>query len=81
MLSSERDAHDIFLNSVYGAYLNKRRFGAEHCYMYDLPTLVAVLKAVGFQNIQRCEFQNGVDQELASYDSRPNDSLHLEVRK
>ncbi len=81
ILPDDRSIHDTFLKSMYGAYLNKKRSGAEHCYMYDLPTLVSILNEIGFQNIWKCEFKEGVDKELASYDSRPNDSLHLEVRK
>ena len=80
-LVQNREVHDKFLNSLYGAYLNKNRYGLNHCYMYDLPTLVAVLKSVGFQNIHKCEFKEGIDNELPSYDSRPIGSLHLEIRK
>lgn len=49
--------------------------------MYDLPTLVVVLKNAGFENIKKFEFKNGSDKELASFDSRPEESLHLEVIK
>jgi SAM-dependent methyltransferase len=80
-LPDDRRVHDAFLKTMYGAYLNKKRYGAEHCYMYDLPTLVAILNDIGFQSIWKCEFKEGVDEHLASYDSRPNESLHLEIRK
>jgi SAM-dependent methyltransferase len=79
-LSDDRHIHDAFLNDMYGAYLNKKRYGAEHCYMYDTPTLVAILNSIGFQNIQLCQFQEGnIDEELAFYDSRPQASIHLEA--
>lgn len=81
VLPNNRIAHDIFLNTIYGAYLNKRRYGAEHYYMYDLPTLVSILKNSGFENIRKCEFKEGADEELASFDSRPNESLHIECIK
>lgn len=80
-IPSDRKIHDTFLNTIYGAYLNKRRYGAEHYYMYDLPTLVSILKNSGFNNINKCEFREGADDELASFDSRPNESLHLECIK
>ena len=80
-LPNNRSTHDTFLNTIYGAYLNKRRYGAEHYYMYDLPTLVSILKNSGFENIKKCEFKEGADEELASFDSRPNESLHLECIK
>ena len=80
-LPDNRITHDTFLNTIYGAYLNKRRYGAEHYYMYDLPTLVSILKNSGFANIRKCEFKEGVDEELASFDSRPNESIHMECIK
>jgi SAM-dependent methyltransferase len=77
-LSDNRSYHDDFINTICGAYLSKSRFGLGHSYMYDLPTLVSMLKYVGFRHIKKCEYQQG-DEELARYDSRPIDSLHLEV--
>ncbi len=82
VLPEDRSEHDMFLHTIYGAHLGKRkRHGAEHCYMYDFPTLVAILKDIGFENIQRCKYQKGKDLELAACDSRPEDSLHIEIRK
>ena len=78
-LPYDRKAHDTFLKTMYGAYLNKKRYGAEHCYMYDLPTLVSVLKEIGFKRIRKCQYQEGEDEELATYDSRPEGSLYLEI--
>lgn len=80
-LPEDRSTHDNFLNTICGAYLKKRRYGAEHYYMYDLPTLVSILKNSGFENIKKCEFKEGTDEELASFDSRPNESMHLECFK
>jgi ubiquinone/menaquinone biosynthesis C-methylase UbiE len=79
-LPEDRSCHDVFLNSVYGAYLNKRRYGLEHAYMYDLPTLVSTLQYVGFRHIEKFGYQQG-ELGLACHDSRPEDSLHLEARK
>ena len=79
--STNRQAHDDFLKTLYGAYLFPKRYGAEHCYMYDLPTLTHLLTDIGFSFIQPCAYQQGIDDELAHFDSRPRDSLHLEIRK
>ena len=49
--------------------------------MYDLPTLVSVLKTAGFTNIQKAEYRQGTDKELASHESCPEDSLNLEIIK
>jgi ubiquinone/menaquinone biosynthesis C-methylase UbiE len=78
-LPDDRTVHDKFLETVYGAYLNKKRYGASHCYMYDLPTLVFILKKIGFEKIHKCQYQEGEDKEMPKYDTRPEDSLHIEI--
>lgn len=80
-LSDDRSVHDKFLESVYGAYLSNKRYGANHCYMYDLPTLVSVLKKIGFGKVRECQYQEGEDEELSRLDARPEDSLHVEISK
>jgi hypothetical protein len=49
--------------------------------MYDLPTLVSLLMKVGFKKIMKFGYCEGEDDELRFYDSRPEDSLHMEARK
>ncbi len=49
--------------------------------MYDLPTLVSVLKNIGFAKIRKCPYQEGEDEELSGFDARPEDSLHVEISK
>lgn len=80
-LPYDREAHDTFLKTIYGAYLTHKWYGAEHRYMYDFPTLVSILKEIGFKRILKYDYQEGEDEELATYDSRPEDSLHLEFLK
>ena len=80
-LPSDRSVHDKFLVTIYGAYLSKKRYGANHCYMYDLPTLVSILKKIGFEKVRKCQYQKGGDEELLKYDTRPEDSLHIEITK
>jgi hypothetical protein len=79
--SDGRRAHDEFMETICGAYLNRRRYGAAHCYMYDYPTLLSILRDLGFRHVKPCPYREGDDQELASFDSRPGESLHLEIRK
>lgn len=76
-----RGPHDEFLFNVYGAYLDKRRKGANHSYMYDWPTLQTLLSEVGFERVIRQEFRTGLDPELCALDSRPEDSLHIDIIK
>lgn len=80
-LPSDRSVHDKFLVTIYGAYLSKKRYGANHCYMYDLPTLVSILKKIGFEKVRKCQYQKGGDEELLKYDTRPEDSLQIEITK
>ncbi len=74
-------AHDRFLNSIYGAYLKTVRYGLEHCYMYDVPTILCLLRKTGFTHIRVVAFREGEDSELGQYDNRPEDSLHVECWK
>lgn len=78
---ADRAAHDDFLWNIYGAYLEKRRYGASHRYMYDWPTLQLVLSEIGFSRVLRQGFQLGLDAELYSLDNRPEESLHIDAIK
>ena len=69
------------METVSGAYLNRKRSGALHCYMYDYPTLFIMLQKIGFARITLCPYREGEDQELAGLDNRPGESFHLEIRK
>lgn len=76
-----REAHDDLLWNIYGAYLEKRRYGANHRYMYDWPTLQMLLSEIGFSRVLRQDFQLGLDAELYSLDNRPEESLHIDAIK
>jgi predicted SAM-dependent methyltransferase len=79
--SSGRGPHDEFLDTVCGAYLDKKRFGAAHRYMYDWPTIRLLLKDAGFSLVALQKFRAGVDPELNILDNRPEDSLHVDAVK
>ena len=74
-----RTAHDEFLKIICGQYLHKNRPGAEHCYIYDYPTLYLILSEIGFQKIERSSFRQSRDPDLASLDRKPAISLYLEI--
>jgi predicted SAM-dependent methyltransferase len=80
-LPDDRSVHDKFLETVYGAYLSNKRYGASHCYMYDLPTLIFIQKKIGFKKIRKCQYKVGEDEELPKYDTRPEGSLRIEITK
>lgn len=72
-----RDAHDAFLETVYGKYITGKR--SAHCYMYDWPTLSLLLTDLGFKDVTQREFGESADNELAALDNRPEDSLFVEM--
>ena len=76
-----REPHDEFLNSLYGAFLDikKKRYGLHHRYMYDFPTLNAILREIGFSDIIRQDYQKSLDEEMAHFDARPGESLHVDA--
>jgi len=78
---TDRGPHDDFLHNIYGAYLNRRRKGAYHRYMYDRPTLCTLLRGAGFRQLVQQTYQVSLDSELAQLDSRPHESLHIDTLK
>jgi predicted SAM-dependent methyltransferase len=54
---------------------------ARHKYMYDFDMLTAVLKEVGFQDLQHRQFQEGAFPDLTVLDVYPEDSLFVEGKK
>ncbi len=49
--------------------------------MYDVPTIVCLLRETGFTHIRVLTFREGEYFELAQYDNRPEESLHVECWK
>lgn len=54
---------------------------ARHKYMYDFAMLKAVFEKVGFHEIRRCAFQEGITPNLDVLDNRIEDSLFVEARR
>ena len=76
-----REPHDELLKNIAGAYIDPKRFGASHRYMYDWPTLRLLLQQAGFERVMLQHYQQSIDAELAILDSRPEDSLHIDTVK
>jgi predicted SAM-dependent methyltransferase len=74
-----RAPHDDFLRNVYGAYLRRKRYGADHRYMYDWPTLADAMRQAGFERLVLQEFRCSLDDEMAMLDNRPGESLHVDA--
>jgi predicted SAM-dependent methyltransferase len=52
-----------------------------HLWMYDAPSLTAMLSEIGFRNVVVCEYRQGRVPDCDVLDNRPEDSLHLEAEK
>jgi SAM-dependent methyltransferase len=52
-----------------------------HLWMYDAPSLTAMLSGAGFANVVVCEYRKGRVPDCEILDNRPEDSLHLEAEK
>lgn len=74
-----RDVHDEFMIKIAGGFLTRRR--SAHFYMYDWPTMKMVCEEVGFTQVRHCGYQESADPDFARLDSRPKDSLHVEMTR
>jgi predicted SAM-dependent methyltransferase len=54
---------------------------ARHKYMYDFDMLTAVLESVGFRDIVRRAYREGLTPDLEVLDNRPEETLFVEARK
>ena len=54
---------------------------ARHKYMYDFDLLSESLSHAGFQNIRRCNYQEGLTPDLEKLDNRPEESLFVEATR
>jgi SAM-dependent methyltransferase len=54
---------------------------ARHKYMYDFDSLRALLAEAGYQNIRRCNYQEGASPDLVSLDNRPEETLYVEATR
>ena len=75
---NDAKAAPAFLN-----WLQLSRTGARdpHLWMYDAPSLAAILSECGFVNPAVCEYRRGRVPDCEILDNRPEDSLHLEAEK
>lgn len=52
-----------------------------HLWMYDIPSLSALLIESGFINVTPCSYRQGRVPDCEALDNRPDDSLHIEAEK
>jgi len=52
-----------------------------HRYMYDFDLLRELLESVGFRNVVRYSFQEGLVPDLETLDNRPEETLYTEATK
>lgn len=54
---------------------------ARHKYMYDFAMLKALLESIGFREVVRCGYREGLTPDLEILDNRPEETLFVEARK
>ena len=72
---TDADAGPAFLNSLQ---LSKPGHRDPHLWMYDAPSLTALLRKCGFEDIQLHNAGQGKTPDLQLLDRRPEGSIHLE---
>ena len=61
--------------------LAKPRVRDPHLWMYDAPSLTAMLTEAGFVSVTICEFGSGQVPDCDLLDNRPEESLYVEAVK
>ena len=61
--------------------LNRPGIRDPHLWMYDAPSLTAMLSKIGFARVAVCEYRRGRVPDCEILDNRPDDSLHVEAEK
>lgn len=54
---------------------------ARHKYMYDFAMLKALLESVGFHDVVRCGYRQGLTPDLEVLDNRPEETLFVEAKR
>lgn len=70
----ERMLHDYFFIDGATGY-------SQHRYLYDYDMLAAVLAEIGFDRINRCQYQQGLTPDLKLLDNRADYTLFVEAQK
>lgn len=70
----ERMLHDYFFIDGATGY-------SQHRYLYDYDMLAAVLAEIGFDRINRCQYQQGLTPDLELLDNRADYTLFVEAQK
>lgn len=78
-----RQNHNRFHGTAMDVVNSAFRWKHQHLYMYDEETLRMFLNDVGFVDIQRREFNQSANQELAGLDleERRHETLYMEASK
>src|ERR1044071_1839828 len=79
----EADPQDAKAAQDFLNWLQLNRTGVRdpHLWMYDAPSLTAMLYGAGFTNVTVCQFKQGRVPDCETLDNRPEDSIHLEAEK
>jgi SAM-dependent methyltransferase len=77
------EANDAKAATDFLGWLQLSRPGVRdpHLWMYDAPSLTAMLSEAGFTNVTVCKFRQGRVPDCEALDNRPEDSIHIEADK
>lgn len=81
--ATQANPHDANAATEFLHFLQLSRPGTRdpHLWMYDAPSLAAMLHDCGFIKAVVCEYKKGRMPDCDILDNRPSDSLHLEAEK
>ncbi len=82
---SDKPIADLFLESLYLEWVCKpsmleKVLHSFHKYMFDTESLTFLLKSVGFRNIRKCNFREGLCPDLKKMENRKK-SIYIEAQK
>ncbi len=60
---------------------SKASYLSTHRYMYDFDLLKHLLEEVGFTNVKKCSFRQGMTPDIEILDNRPEETLYVEAIK
>jgi predicted SAM-dependent methyltransferase len=78
--SYSSDRPEEFLAGIYEPTKSKKSKNAHH-WLYNANSLIALLRKVGFQDAQKCEYRKGRCPDIDILDNRPDGSLFVEATK
>jgi predicted SAM-dependent methyltransferase len=75
---NDENAAPVFLNWLQ---LCRTEVRDPHRWIYDAPSLSAMLREIGFIEVGVCDYRVGRVPDCETLDNRPDESVHIEAQK